>query len=876
MIRSKYHLLRKRDSLAESGPSTPELTPDVSSDDSALSVDHAITAPPLSGPVIHSKADIPICSPSSEEYQDTYPVSSPSFMANKRRHTVSISKILIETNNAPEKVVLAERGRCRTRRCTVAGTNVGLSSSPASPDRFIPIRQLMNLPSTLFRVGKRPEELSPEERLLRHRSQKEDPFMPTRARRSVSASRMYSGHLLRAHHGPHLINDPAITGVHSRRDPSAASRQVSYGAVWHVGGTSAATGRQSRVVSGGSGGLLTSGTAAPMYNARFLPHIASAEDQKKYESRVALALNIDPVKRLLVSHNTWPLLESTPTPSSPDYERYSPLAWKDNAWKRAERDIWTTLMPKEDRTRMVPTLPFRILDAPLLRDDFYCSTLAYSTTCGILAVGLSHRVYLWSESFGVQYPPFADQHSSNYVTSLAFSSEDGEKSILAVGRHSGTLCLWSVFDSDIRFEINHPDTITCVAFKHVKSRRPSEKFRGVEVDTEDLAVGDDIGNVWYYSVEWPDDEIRDEFDWQGAMTLIAKISAHTQQVCGISWSPDGMYLATGGNDNACQLFDLQDIIPPRERGVAPECANTPSQIYLSSFAENTSQKLFQRYFLVGNLPLSQTHREGAPLSAALISRVGTLISDLDRTIMVPPNCQKHRLVHSAAVKAIAFAPWQPSLLATGGGSNDRAIHFFHCPSGACLATINVYAQVTGLIWSKTRREIVATFGFAQPEHPFRVAVFAWPSCEQIAAIPWGPNGSSWDRVENGPNIDCGRALCAVSYPCRPPTYVLEKLDSPEGSSFSSLVNQLRSNRRGGSVHYRRAVVRPRAKEGGLWCPRTVEEGCIIVAASDQSVKFHEVWSSSRRPKAAASGPYGGSEILEGIEGLERPGKEIIR
>ncbi|GAB1192303.1 hypothetical protein APSETT444_001492 [Aspergillus pseudonomiae] len=448
-----------------------------------------------------------------------------------------------------------------------------------------------------------------------------------------------------------------------------------------------------------------------MYNASFLPPVESTEEQSKYESRVALALDIDPARTLLNSHHGWPLLESTPAPSSPLYERFSPLVWKDNAWKKAEKDR------------------------------------SYSTTSGILAVGLGHHVYLWSEAFGVQYPPFTDQHPSNYVTSLSFSSESGEKGILAVGRHSGTLSLWSVFDSEIRFEINHPYTITCVAFKHVKSRRISERFQNVEVDTEDLAIGDDSGNIWYYSVEWPDDEILEDFDWQGSMTLIAKISAHTQQ---------------------------------------------------------------------------------------------------------------------------------PSLLATGGGSNDRAIHFYHTPSGACLATINVYAQVTGLIWSKIRREIVATFGFAQPEHPFRIAVFAWPSCEQIAAIPWGPNGSSWDRIENESNVDCGRALCAVSYPCRPPTYVLDKLDSPDGSSISSLVNQLRSNRKGGSSHYRQAVVRPRAKEGGLWCPRTVEEGCIIVASSDQSVKFHEVWSSGRKQKAAASGPYGGSEILEGIEGLETPGKEVIR
>ncbi|KAE8352365.1 hypothetical protein BDV28DRAFT_3721 [Aspergillus coremiiformis] len=75
-----------------------------------------------------------------------------------------------------------------------------------------------------------------------------------------------------------------------------------------------------------------------MYNASFLPHIASTEEQAKYESRVALALDIDPARKLLDNRNVWSLLESTPAPFSPFYERFSPLVWKDNAWRRAERD----------------------------------------------------------------------------------------------------------------------------------------------------------------------------------------------------------------------------------------------------------------------------------------------------------------------------------------------------------------------------------------------------------------------------------------------------------------------------------------------------------------------------------------------------------
>ncbi|PLB54983.1 cell cycle regulatory protein [Aspergillus steynii IBT 23096] len=649
---------------------------------------------------------------------------------------------------------------------------------------------------------------------------------------------------------------------HESGNPS--SRQVSNGAVWQVGGSFAAVGQQP-IPDFARSRVLSSRSNAPMFNAQFMPHRAPSDDKKKHESRVALALDIDPTTRLLKQSKPWPFRKST----------QSPLAWKDNAWSKAGIENWTIDASRGAKPRVVPTRPFRILDAPYLRDDFYCTTLAYSSTTGSLAVSLNHRVYLWSEAHGVQNPPFLVQHPSNYVTSLAFSSENGCKSILAVGRHSGALCLWSTFDDEVRFEISHPDMITCLAFKQTKTRRLSERFRGFEVDTEDLAVGDDAGTIWYYSVEWPEKHTRDHYHWPGTMVLLAKIAAHTQQVCGITWSPDGNTMATGGNDNVCLVFDLHEIMPARDLGIT---ADIPG-VFPSSSSE-AGQHLSVRYPLVSHLlPAWALSPQSEPLSASVLSFTGSVVTGQYRTTKVGPNRQKHRLVHSAAVKAMAFAPWKPSLLATGGGSNDRAIHFYHAPSGACLATINVFAQVTSLIWSQTRQELAATFGFAQPEHPFRIAVFAWPSCEQIAAIPWGPHGSSWDGPENGPHGDCGRALCAVSYPGRPPLRPFGGLESSKDSSASK--GQGRRSKRGArkarcAQTGQRTAVRPRAKEGGLWCSRTMEEGCIIVASSDESVKFHEVWSNTTRRPAAVSEPYGENGIFDGLEGSEKPGREIIR
>lgn len=504
-------------------------------------------------------------------------------------------------------------------------------------------------------------------------------------------------------------------------------------------------------------------------------------------------------------------------------------------------------------------------------------------------MGLGHQVYLWSEGHGVDYPPFPDLHPSNYVTSLSFSSEDGERSILAVARRSGQLSLWSTFEKQARFEISHPSTLTCVAFKPKTSRRLSERFMHVLVNVEEIVVGDDFGNIWYYSVEWSDQEDQAKWKWNGSMTLLAKICAHTQQICGLAWSPDDKYLATGGNDNACLLFKLAEIVPPQHlKYTVPPITppDSPSSFSLGVFPYLALGTARRRLSLKRPaLPSWLAAPIKPPVTAALLNHAGTLISGGGRTIQVPYGRQKHRLMHSAAVKAIAFAPWQSSLLATGGGTNDRAIHFYHTRSGACLATINVFAQVTSLIWSETRREIAATFGYAQPDHPFRIAVFAWPSCAQVAVVPWGPYGTTWDGPDTRvSNFDCGRALWAVRYPGKVPRCSGVPSNRPDSQSSSPSSSRSRSTERGAPTRGRKVnsrkvgarMVAPKEKEGGMWCTRTKEEGCIIVASSDQTVKFHEVWTGRRTSTTSACGLFGGSDILEGLEGIEKTGGEVIR
>ena len=556
----------------------------------------------------------------------------------------------------------------------------------------------------------------------------------------------------------------------------------------------------------------------------------------------------------------------------------------------------------------MPCTPFRVLDAPHLRDDFYCSALAYSSTSRTLAVGLNQRVYLWSETGGVQYPPLTRSRFSHHVTSVSFSSTEGGHSILAVGRQGGQLSLWSSLEAETRFEIKHTSPVTCVSFKPMVTYRPSHYF-DQNASCEDLLVGDEHGFIYFYSIEWPSSaQLCNHPNWTGNVAVLAKVAAHSQQICGLAWSPDGKYFATGGNDNVALLFESATVLgrgknsrgryerrnvhptdpvvtnlspPTSPTAIDPEAFDLWTRLRTSN---RSAANLMPWRTRPGHLDHAATpHVTGTPPPVPPRSPVSGLLTpptSPTRLQQYTPesqshpthwNMHKHHFTHSAAVKALAFAPWQSSLLATGGGSNDRQIHFFHTTSGATLALINVWAQVTSLIWSTTKREICATFGYAQPEHRVRIAVFAWPSAECVVSIPWGGERENNNLRSNvGLGGDGGRALWAIAFPGGP---------NPSGRSDS------RSPGRGHGGTGPGTGTGTERREGERWASRTEEEGCIIVAGSDESVKFHEVWAGKSRGGQGIAcealgltrGALGGSAILEGVcEGIDVEGIEVIR
>lgn len=94
------------------------------------------------------------------------------------------------------------------------------------------------------------------------------------------------------------------------------------------------------------------------------------------------------------------------------------------------------------------------------------------------------------------------------------------------------------------------------------------------------------------------------------------------------------------------------------------------------------------------------------------------------------NPQFTKTNHTAAVKALSWCPWQSSLLASGGGSQDKHIHFWNTSTGSRVNSIDTGSQVTSLTWSTEYREIASCHGFPSNN----LSIWSYPALTKVFDI----------------------------------------------------------------------------------------------------------------------------------------------
>ncbi|KAI9230455.1 MAG: WD40-repeat-containing domain protein [Piptocephalis tieghemiana] len=214
-------------------------------------------------------------------------------------------------------------------------------------------------------------------------------------------------------------------------------------------------------------------------------------------------------------------------------------------------------------------------------------------------------------------------------------------------------------------------------------------------------------------------------------------SPEGSSITSLRWSDDGLYLALGLSDASIQLWDVES--KKKLRSMLGHSSR------VSSLAWN--EHLLSSGCLDGSiwnhdvrLPSHKTAEllghtsevcglvwrdDGAQLASG---GNDNLVNIWDARSRQPKYSKAH---HSAAVKALAWCPWQTNLLASGGGSSDRRIQFWNTSNGANLGTIDTGSQVTALTWNQEHRELLSAHG-APRNH---LSLWNYPALTKIIDIP---------------------------------------------------------------------------------------------------------------------------------------------
>lgn len=194
------------------------------------------------------------------------------------------------------------------------------------------------------------------------------------------------------------------------------------------------------------------------------------------------------------------------------------------------QDSQKLLLLPQKKPRNISKVPYRVLDAPELLDDFYLNLVDWGQQ-DILAVGLGDSVYLW-DGATQSVDRLCNLSNKDKVTSINWI---GSGTHLAIGTLQGLVEIWDATKMKcVRTMTGHSLRVSSLSWnEHILSsglRDRSILNRDVRVESH----------------------------------YINKFEHHKLEVCGLRWNVDENKLASGGNDNRVFVWDGLNTTPIHE------------------------------------------------------------------------------------------------------------------------------------------------------------------------------------------------------------------------------------------------------------------------------------------------------------------------
>ncbi|GAB5366333.1 hypothetical protein AAMO2058_001135000 [Amorphochlora amoebiformis] len=302
--------------------------------------------------------------------------------------------------------------------------------------------------------------------------------------------------------------------------------------------------------------------------------------------------------------------------------------------------------------RKIAKSPFKVLDAPSLKDDFYLNLVDWSGL-NVLAVGLGQCAYLWSACTSKVTKLCDLSNVGDSITSVAWTQRGQH---LAVGTQKGEVQIWdSIKCKKIRTMIGHQTRVGTIAW-----------------NSHLLASGSRDRLIFLRDHRARDHHFR-------------KLVGHKQEVCGLKWSFDERQLASGGNDNKLLIWTTQSsnpIVRFNEHAAAVKAiAWSPHQHGLLASGGGTADRCIRFWNTLTGTPLNRVDTGSQVCNLMWSKNVNEIVSthgySLNQIIVWKyPAMQKLATLtgHTYRVLYLAISP-DGQTIVTGAG--DETLRFWN-------------------------------------------------------------------------------------------------------------------------------------------------------------------------------------------------------
>lgn len=237
-----------------------------------------------------------------------------------------------------------------------------------------------------------------------------------------------------------------------------------------------------------------------------------------------------------------------------------------------------------------------------------------------------------------------------------------------------------------------------------------------------------------------------------AQKLLRTIKGHTARVGSMHWSGD--VIASGSRDTTVRIHDIRDAnVAQVHQGHTQEVCGirwSPSGTQLATGGNDNLLNIWDFRHEPRQLRPMFTFRS-----------------------------------HKAAIKAIAWNPVRPNLLASGGGTADKTLKFWNTATGSLLHSVDTKSQVCGVLWSKAGNELVSSHGYQDNQ----LTLWKYPSLKRttdltghnsrVLHLAMSPDGQIVVSAAGDETIRFWRCFGAEpSSPQAPPSPAARKASTP--------------------------------------------------------------------------------------------------